>query len=344
MIAHLRARGAYCDICTACHIGDIDRVRELLDEDPSLANRVADYITYYLGSGAPLKNAAAKGHLEIVQLLLDRGADPNLREEGIAPHGHALYAAAANRHYEIAKLLLEHGAYPNPPVESSADALSRAISNSDQPMIDLLVLVRRRTVDGIARVRRRRAKPAAAALAANPALANDPDALANAAGEGHEAFVRLMLRYQPDLPQRVDFPSLDGRRQNARAERAALRPRNEREPARLARASRRCTSSPARETWKRPSNSSTTAPILHARDEDICSTPLGWAAKFGQKAMVELLLATARRRTCPTIHPGPRHWPGPLAAGITRSPTCCDNTAQREKIQCRSCYTFRRFK
>jgi ankyrin repeat protein len=30
---------------------------------------------------------------------------------------------------------------------------------------------------------------------------------------------------------------------------------------------------------------------LHARDEDICSTPLGWAAKFGRKAMVELLLA-----------------------------------------------------
>ena len=29
---------------------------------------------------------------------------------------------------------------------------------------------------------------------------------------------------------------------------------------------------------------------LHARDEDICSTPLGWAAKFGRLAMVELLL------------------------------------------------------
>ena len=72
-IAHLRARGAYCDICTACYIGDLDRVRELLDEDPSLANRVADYTSYYLGSGAPLKNAAAKGHLEIVRFLLEHG-------------------------------------------------------------------------------------------------------------------------------------------------------------------------------------------------------------------------------------------------------------------------------
>ena len=48
--------------------------------------------------------------------------------------------------------------------------------------------------------------PAAAVFAANPALADDPDALANAAGEGQEAFVRLMLRYQPDLPKRVVFP------------------------------------------------------------------------------------------------------------------------------------------
>ena len=41
---------------------------------------------------------------------------------------------------------------------------------------------------------------AAAVFAANPALANDTNALGSAAG--HEAFLRLMLRYQPDLPKR----------------------------------------------------------------------------------------------------------------------------------------------
>ena len=46
VIAHLRARGAYCDICTASHIGDLGRVHELLEEDPARANRMADYNNY----------------------------------------------------------------------------------------------------------------------------------------------------------------------------------------------------------------------------------------------------------------------------------------------------------
>src|SRR6185436_21120794 len=90
---HLRARGAYCDICTAAWFGDLKRVRELTDEDPSLANRPSDSVTYYACSGTPLRNAAAGGHMEIVKLLLKGGADPNLPEEGIAPRGHALHSA-----------------------------------------------------------------------------------------------------------------------------------------------------------------------------------------------------------------------------------------------------------
>ncbi len=134
VLAHLLSRGAYCDIWTASHLGDPARVRTLLDEDPSLVNRVADYV----GTGTPLVKAAANGHMEVVRLLLERGADPNLREEGNAPHGSALYSAVYNGHIEIARLLLENGAYPNPEVESSADALSIAIMNSDTAMIDLL--------------------------------------------------------------------------------------------------------------------------------------------------------------------------------------------------------------
>ena len=123
VMAHLKAHGAHIDLPTACHTGDIERVRELLRQDPSLANRLSEYEGYYLGAGAPVSNAAAVGRLDIVQLLLDHGADPNVAEEQIAPKGKALYSAVFHGHYDIAKLLLEHGAFPDPPVESSGDAL-----------------------------------------------------------------------------------------------------------------------------------------------------------------------------------------------------------------------------
>jgi ankyrin repeat protein len=83
-------------------------------------------------------HAAGRGHLDVVRLLLERGADPNVPEERNAPHGRALYSAVYHRHYEVAKLLLEHGANPNQEVESSADAPSIAIMNSDTRMIELL--------------------------------------------------------------------------------------------------------------------------------------------------------------------------------------------------------------
>lgn len=123
VMAHLKARGAFIDLPTACHTGDIERVRELLRQDPLLANKIGDHEGYYLGAGSPLSNAAAAGRLDIVQLLLEHGADPNLAEEQYAPKGRALYSAVYHGHYEIAKLLLERGAFPNPPVESSGDAL-----------------------------------------------------------------------------------------------------------------------------------------------------------------------------------------------------------------------------
>jgi ankyrin repeat protein len=312
VLAHLRARGAYCDICTAAHIGDLNRVRELLDEDPLLANRVSDYVTYYLGSGAPLRNAAAKGHIEIVQLLLDRGADPNLPEEGIAPHGHALYSAVANGHHAIAKLLLEHGAYPNPEVESSADALSRAISNSDQPMIDLLCSY------GAARAVHLLAyygdvQTAAAVFAANPSLADDPQALANAAGEGQEAFVRLLLRYQPDLARRVTFPGWSPAAKTRELNELLFqRGMNPSQADWLG-------ATPLHQFARKGDVDNAALFIghgadLHARDEDICSTPLGWAAKFGKKQLVELLLRRGARANLADDPP----WATPLAWATRR--------------------------
>ena len=292
VLAHLVARGASVDIWTAAQIGDLNRVKALIDQDASLVNRSSEYVTYYVGSGAPLRNAAAKGHIEIVRFLLERGADPNLPEEGIAPHGHALYSAVYNGHYEVAKLLLEHGAYPNPPVESSADALSIALMNKNENMITLLCSYGASRDAGLL-AHYGDVRTAAAVFAANPRLADDPGALASAAGNGHEEFVRLMLRYRPDLPKRIAIAA----KTRELTELLFKHGMNPSQPDWLG-------ITPLHEFARKGDVERAALFIdhgadLHARDEDICSTPLGWAAKFGNKAMVEFLLSRGARVNAP---------------------------------------------
>lgn len=307
ILDHLRSRGAYVDINTAASIGDLERVRELLDQDPTLANRVSEYVTYYIGSGSPLKNAAARGHIEIVKLLLDRGADPNLPEEGIAPHGHSLYSAVYNGHYEIAELLLERGAYPSPPVESSADALSIALMNKDDRMVELLCSYgSARSVELLAHYGD--LKTAAAVFAANPALADDPGALVSAAGNGHEGFIRLMLRYQPNLAQRIMFPSWSaGAKTRELNELLFQHGMNPSQPDWLH-------VTPLHHFARKGDVENAEFFIDHgadliARDDDICSTPLAWAAKFGKSQMVEFLLRRGAKPNLPDDPP----WATPLA-------------------------------
>ncbi len=313
ILAHLLAKGAYYDICTACQQGDLARVTQLLSQDPSLANKPDPYITYYAGSGTPLTNAAGKGNLPIVRLLLQHGADPNLPEEGIAPQGGALYAAATAGHYDVAKLLLEHGAFPNPPVESSADAISRALHRNDQPMVTLLcsfggarsldIL----TYDGDTRT-------IAAILHANPALASGPDApnaLSNAAEHGHESLIRLLLKYNPTLASRIGLFAKTraltqhlfdrGMNPNHR-EWLLITPLHQ-----FARNNK-----PYEAAFFLDQGAS-----LDARDEDLSSTPLAWAAKFNRPRMVELLL---RRGAKPSLPSDPA-WATPLAWATRRGHT-----------------------
>ncbi len=307
VLGHLIARGAYVDINTAAGIGDLERVRALLDEDPSLANRVSDYVTYYIGSGSPLKNAAARGHIEIVKLLLERGADPNLPEEGIAPRGHALYSAVYNGHFEIARLLLERGAFPSPPVESSADALSIAIMNHNEPMIDLLA------AHGSSRGVHILAyygdvKTGAAVFAANAALADNLEAFANAAEEGQESFLRLMLRYQPDLPTRLSVCAKTRELNEFLFERGM----NPSGPdwlgvTPLHRLARKGDVDMARVFIDHGAD-------LDARDDDMRSTPLGWAAKSGKTEMAALLLERGAKPSLPDDPP----WATPLAWATRR--------------------------
>jgi len=86
-------------------IGKTEQVAQYLEENPSLLNGTQD-----IGMN-PLLWAAWGGHVEIVKLLLDKGADVNLPDSGtkITP----LHMAVNEGHVEIVRLLISRGSKIN---------------------------------------------------------------------------------------------------------------------------------------------------------------------------------------------------------------------------------------
>lgn len=199
VLGWLIARGAYCDISVAAKIGWYDRVKELLDADPGLVNRLPDHVGYY--SGLPLRNAAGNGHLEVVKLLLSRGANPNEPEPGIAPFGGALHSAVGRRHFEVAKLLLEHGADANAMVESSGDVLHIAkVANSSPELMELITShVTRRDPDIIAY---EADEPVLRGILESDPAAPVEHFLGRLISEDLRPMLEMILRYQPDILRR----------------------------------------------------------------------------------------------------------------------------------------------
>lgn len=89
----------------ACADGDVETLGALLAKDPTLV-RAADPAAPH-GGWTGLHTASQHGHVEVVRLLLQLGADPNAREEG--DNTYALHWAAASRRIDIVRALLESG-------------------------------------------------------------------------------------------------------------------------------------------------------------------------------------------------------------------------------------------
>jgi ankyrin repeat protein len=96
------------DVIKAAKQGDVASLGRFLDEQSELLNsRDKDGAT-------ALHHAAWKGHAEVATLLLERGADLTLQNEGNTHWGGtALHAAAHGNNRGVAEILIRHGADVN---------------------------------------------------------------------------------------------------------------------------------------------------------------------------------------------------------------------------------------
>ncbi len=121
------------DIFDAASLGDVARIRTLLQADRGeIDERGSDGYTL-------LHLAAEFGQVDVVRLLLGRGADPNavsMNERRATP----LHAAITARHRDTASLLLALGASPNAIEHGGLTALHLAARYGDEAIVDMLLL------------------------------------------------------------------------------------------------------------------------------------------------------------------------------------------------------------
>jgi ankyrin repeat protein len=105
----LAESGATVDISTACSLGLKDQVEALLKETPSLVKTKRKMFDY-----EPLHCAAECGHPEIVEMLLDAGADVNGHNGWKFTPLHLAVIGAregwvTENHLKICRMLIQHG-------------------------------------------------------------------------------------------------------------------------------------------------------------------------------------------------------------------------------------------
>lgn len=138
----LLARDPELSIFEAAATGRARRVRELLNDDPSLANGFGD------DGFHPLGLACFFGNVDAARVLIEHGADVNALSRNEHIQTAAIHAAAAaegkdeQTRYELVKLALEHGADPNLRQGGGDDgfrAIDAARQNGDKRVERLLL-------------------------------------------------------------------------------------------------------------------------------------------------------------------------------------------------------------
>jgi ankyrin repeat protein len=310
----LLAHGASYDLTVATALGDFDRVKAILNDDPSRIRETRP------SGRRPLTTAVEFGHESIARFLLERGADPTWPELN-AEKGGALHAAARAGNRALVELLLSRGADPN----AHRDSAGNAVYAAKTPEIRALLEAHGGSLDPYDLVWMNEDEEVMRRVTADPKSAE--------LGCGG-VFTAVVTRGKRDLLKRlldagIRVPSLITGCQSYLMEQPDMF------RTLLERGMNPDTCNWQMETMLhlccrgdgsgRPDKASLEcAAILldaganiSARDDELCSTPLGRAARDNRPDMVDFLLARGAKTNLPDDKP----WATPLAWATRRGHT-----------------------
>ncbi|RAV23230.1 ankyrin repeat domain-containing protein [Paenibacillus contaminans] len=121
---------------SACYNQNIGEVKELLiNVKPKILNKkLTDYSNPI--QGTPLQISCKNGNMDIVRLLIEAGADKEIKDVG---RQSPLSIAITNNHYEITKYLMEAGADIHSKGPNNLQPIHFACAHGSREIIELLL-------------------------------------------------------------------------------------------------------------------------------------------------------------------------------------------------------------
>jgi ankyrin repeat protein len=306
-------------------LGDADRVRQFVESDPAALRRIAP-------NGGLLTLAVNHNRIEIVQLLLDLGADVDERllleslEEPTLTWGMPLWYAALAGQRDIVELLLDRGADPNANVYASGWPLRNAWNHKDDS-VKRLLLTRGAKRHPYMVAEAHEVEEARRLLAADSGEELASELAWSAADNGCPAIVELALarlewprddpRWHWILIQPIRGAGASGNEGHFASMLAILRHGVDPNISRFGQTILHFTAARQSDLGG-PDRARFAAMLLDhgarldVRDDLLRSTPLGWACRWGRRELVELLIA----RGAPVDEPDAEPWATPRAWAI----------------------------